>query len=690
MSFRIGTDIGGTFTDLVLSEDGTLVGRFKSPTTPGNLSQGVLNCIELAAAALDRSVESLLGETEVLVHGSTTATNAVLEGKVAHCGVIVTRGTKYALWRGEGRRNEIFNFTQPAREPLVPPRRCIEIAERIDRDGQVLLPLVEQDVHNAIASLRAMNCTAVAVCLLWSIRNPAHEQAIGRLLGEHWPEVTVSLSNEVQPVLREYTRMSCTVLNAMLKPVVAEYLEQLRAALAERGLAGELLVVASDGGVQPVEEISRRPVYMLFSGPSTGPSAARSFVREEGSEDSLLIDMGGTSFDVSTVIDSQVTMTRDGRINGHPTGLAAVEILTLGAGGGSIARVDNGGLLRVGPESAGAEPGPACYGRGGTEPTVTDAYVVLGYLTPDRFLGGRMTLSRDAAEAAISKYVAEPLALSLEQAALGILSVVNERMINGILEMTVRRGFDPRGLQLVTAGGATGVAAIDLARELGIRKIIVPRETSVLCAYGALNADLKWSSVVSMPTSARAFDREAVNAHVSRLAAAGKVFLDGLGVPDARRRFELHASARYPLQVTELEIACPAIPIASGDVDTITAGFHRSYRERYSVSEPDNDVEFVMWRLVAAGITEAAARGAAASDSSTGGDALIGETRFYDTTQKAMVAAPMLDPDRMQPGQTQTGPAILVAVDTTVVLPTGALATMADGGYITVEFIENP
>jgi N-methylhydantoinase A len=424
---------------------------------------------------------------------------------------------------------------------------------------------------------------------------------------------------------------------------------------------------------------------MLFPGPSTGPSAARRFALEEEAEDCLLIDMGGTSFDVSTVIGGRVTMTRDGRINGHPTGLAAVEILTLGAGGGSIARVDKGGLLRVGPDSAGAEPGPACYGGGGTQPTVTDAYLALGYLTPDRFLGGRMTLSRDAAELAIGLNIAEPLGLSLEQAARGILSVVNERMINGILEMTVRRGIDPRGLVLVTAGGATGVAAIELARELGIRSVIVPRETSVLCAYGALNADLKWSSVVSCSTSARAFDRDAVNAAVEQLETAGTAFLDGLRVPAERRQFELYASARYPLQVTELEIGCPGIPISADDVDTITNAFHRSYREHYSVAEPDNDVEFVMWRAVAAGITEPTRRRAPLAGASAGTDALMGQTRFYDTTQKAMVSAPMLDPDRMQPGQTQAGPALLVAVDTTVVLPSGATAAMSDGGYLTIE-----
>ena len=685
MSFRIGTDIGGTFTDLTLSRDGVLVGRFKASTTPDDLATGVLECVGLAAEHLDLTIESLLGDTEVFVHGSTIATNAVLEGKVAHCGVICTQGTKYTLWRGEGRRSDIFDFTQPAQPPLVPPARCIEISERMDRHGKVLVPLGDEEIIEVIDRLRSMGCTAVAVCLLWAIRNPDHEDRIGRLLAEHWPEVIISLSSEVQPVIREYTRMSCTVLNSMLKPVVVEYLGSLLSALEKRGLGGELLVVASDGGVQPVEEITQRPVYMLFSGPSTGPAAARSFVQTESSEDCLLIDMGGTSFDVSTVVEGHVTVTSDGRISGYPTGLAAVEILTLGAGGGSIASVDRGGLLRVGPESAGAEPGPACYGRGGTAPTVTDAYLTLGYLAEEHFLGGRMALSKDAAVQAIGQHIADPLNLSIEQAALGILSVVNERMINGILEMTVRRGIDPRGLVLVTAGGATGVAAIDLATELGIRKITVPRETSILCAYGALNADLKWSSVVSCPTSARQFDLQAVNKSVQRLAGEGRAFLDRLKVIDDRRRFELYAAARYPLQVTELDVNCPGIPVAASDVETITETFHKIYKERYSVSEPDNDVEFVMWRVVASGLTEPAKRTSVSNGSSQNSDALIGETRFYDTQAKAFVEVPMLDPDRMEPGTEQHGPALLVAADTTVVLPSGSTAVATSGGYLTIE-----
>ena len=574
MSFRIGTDIGGTFTDLVVSRDGKLLGRYKAPTTPDNLATGVLDCLTLAAAETGTSLRELLAATEVLVHGSTVATNAVLEGKVARCGVICTRGTRYTLWRGEGRRQRIFDFTAGPRAPLVRPQLCVELDERIDRRGAILKPLDPNEVREATRYLRAQGCTAVAVCLLWSIQNPAHEQQVAALVREEWPSVTLSLSSAVQPVLREYTRMSCTALNAMLKPVVARYLTDLEERLRAEGLAGELLIVTSDGGVQPVAEVSERPVYMLFSGPATGPAAARLLAAEEAQPDCLLIDMGGTSFDVSTVIGGQLAVTRDGRINDHPTGVAAVQILTLGAGGGSIAEVDAGGLLTVGPRSAGAYPGPVCYGRGGSRPTVTDAYLVLGYLSAERFLGGRMKLDVTAARDAIATRIAAPLGIDVEAAALGICRVVNERMVSGIVEMTVRRGIDPRQLTLVTGGGATGVAAVELARELGIRRILVPRETSVLCAFGALNGDLVWSGVASCPTRAHDFDYTGVNDRLAGLVADGTTFLNSLKVPPAQRRIEVYAAARYPKQVTEIDVPMAAVSLSADDVRNVAEAFH--------------------------------------------------------------------------------------------------------------------
>jgi N-methylhydantoinase A len=682
VGYRIGTDIGGTFTDLVVARDGQLLGRFKSPTTPGELSRGVLDCLALAANGVGLGTRDLLQGTDMFVHGSTVATNAVLENRGARCGVICTRGTRYTLWRGEGRRRDIFNFTAPPRAPLVRPHLCLEVDERIDRDGQVLRPLAEDEVVAAIARLRELGCTAVAICLLWSVRNPVHEQRVAALVRQHWPAAALSLSSEVQPVLREYTRMSCTTLNAMLKPVVADYLSGLEHELREHGFAGELLIVTSDGGVQPVAEVSERPVYMLFSGPATGPGAAAHFAAREGAKDCLLIDMGGTSFDVSTVSDGRIAITRDGRINDHPTGVSAVQILTLGAGGGSIAAVDDGGLLRVGPRSAGAQPGPACYGNGGLEATVTDAYLVLGYLAPDRFLGGRMTLDLKAASTAIEQHIAAPLGISLEDAALGICRVANETMINGILEMTVRRGIDPRRLTLVTGGGATGVAAAELARELGIRRVVVPRETSVLCAFGALNADLQWSSVASHPASLQTFDYPAINATLARLVADGETFLERLQVPQQDRQIEVFAAARYPMQVTEIEVQCPATALAATTVAQLAEAFHAAHRERYAVAEPDADVEFVMWRVVARGVNPGMA---GIADGAVPQECVLGRTELYDASSRARRSVPLVDLDRLGEGQAITGPALLVAADTTVLVPAQARLSARPGGHLLIE-----
>lgn len=682
MSYRIGSDIGGTFTDLAVSADGLLLGRYKSPTTPQNLASGVLNCLILAAADIGTSLQELLADTEVLVHGSTVATNAVLEGKVAKCGVICTRGTRYTLWRGEGRRQHIFDFTAGPRAPLVRPHLCVELNERIDRHGTVLHPLDDDEVREAIRFLRAQGCTAIAVCLLWSVQNPAHEQRVAELIGQEWPTGTFSLSSMVQPVLREYTRMSCTVLNAMLKPVVARYLDDLERTLRDAGLAGQLLIVTSDGGVQPVAEVSARPVYMLFSGPATGPTAARLAVADEGREDCLLIDMGGTSFDVSTVIGGEVAVTRDGRINDHPTGVAAVQILTLGAGGGSIASVDAGGLLMVGPESAGAFPGPVCYGRGGQQPTVTDAYLVLGYLSAERFLGGRMRLDARAAREAIATHIAAPLGIDVEAAALGICRVVNERMVNGILEMTVRRGIDPRQLVLVTGGGATGVAAVELARELGMRRILVPRTTSVLCAYGALNADLVWSSITSCPTRLRDFDYAGVNARLARLADQGKAFLDALKVPAARRRLEVHGAARYPMQITEIDVPTSAVQLQAHDIAALAEAFHAAHQARYAVAERESDIEFVMWRMVARGLTETTRQH---EPTPPAGGAGLGVTRFYDGLARAHRDVPLIDADKLRHGDLLQGPALLVATDTTIVLPADASLSVRGDGCLVLE-----
>lgn len=684
MAYRISTDIGGTFTDLAIAEHNVLLGRYKSPTTPRDLTQGVLQCLRLVAVDLRSDLKRLLAATDVFIHGSTVATNAILEGKGAKCGVICTRGTKYTLWRGEGRRKDIFNFKLSPREPLVRPYLCLEVTERIDRNGKVLVPLDEEDVRRAVRRLRQSGVASVAVCLLWSIVNPAHERRVGEILREEWPEAFVSLSSEVQPVLREYHRMSCVALNAMLGPVVTNYLRNLESVLAENGFRGELLVVTSDGGVAPVKEASRRPVFMLFSGPATGPSAGAWYAGHESARDCLVIDMGGTSFDVSTVIEGRITTTKDGRILDHPTGVAAVEILTLGAGGGSIAWVDPAGMLMVGPQSAGAEPGPACYMKGGTEPTVTDAYVTLGYIVPDRFLGGRMQISPERPRAAIEEKVARPLGLDVERAALGITKVVNGKMVNGILEMTVRRGIDPRQLLLVTGGGATPVAVASLARELGIRRVVVPRETAVLCAFGSLRADILTSYVASRYAISSAFDQGVVDQALAELELRGRSFLDRLGVQAESRRCEFYCAARYPLQVTELEIPLAANRVTAEVLARLVADFHATHLARYKTADPDSPVEFVMWRHVARAVTPEIELPREQGGGKDAASTRIGTHRMY-LEEEGFRDVPYYDLAGMTSGMRVVGPAILVAPDTTIVVPSDVRAGVAERGYVLME-----
>lgn len=685
MGFRISVDVGGTFTDLTIAEEGRLLGRHKSPTTPHDLTEGVLHCVRLASDGLGIRPGDLLRDTEAFIHGSTTATNAILEGKGAKCGVICTKGTKYTLWRGEGRRLDIFDFKRPSRQPLIRPYLCLEVTERVNRDGDILLPLDEADVRQAVRQLKAWGVETIAVCLLWSIVNDSHERRVGEIIQAEWPGAIFSLSSEIQPIIREYHRMSCVALNCMVQPVVSAYLEELQARLSDMGFQGDALIVDSSGGLAPAREIMHKPVFMLFSGPSMGPVAGRYFGEQENESNCIVIDMGGTSFDVSNVIDGRISATRDGRILDYPTGVSATEVLTLGAGGGSIAWVDSGGVLHVGPESAGAVPGPACYMRGGEDPTVTDACVALGYIVPHHFLGGRMEISPDSAHQVIEDKVAQPLGLGVQQAALGICQVVQEKMLGGILDMTVRRGIDPREFAIVSGGGATGLFAAFLAQELKVRKVIIPRQTAVLCAFGALNADIAMSSVASKYAVSSEFDYEGVNATLANLERKGAQFLERLGAGPERRSFEYYTAARYPMQVTELDIPVGSNSLAVGDVEALVDDFHQAHLARYKTADEGSEVEFVMWRSMATRATPRISLGREAPGGADPKMALIGRQPAFFERGRGASEIPYYDGERLSSGMQVEGPAIIILPDTTILVPEGARVRVQELGYFIMD-----
>lgn len=685
MGYRISVDVGGTFTDLTIADEAILLGRHKSPTTPENLTQGVLDCLAFAGKGLNISLEDLLRNTDVFIHGSTTATNAILEEKGVKCGVICTKGTKHTLWRGEGRRKDIFNYKVLPPKPLVRPYLCLEISERVNKDGEILVTLNEDDVRAAVRQFREWDVKAIAICLLWSIINSTHEQKIGEIIKEEWPDIPFSLSSEIQPIIREYHRMSCVSLNAMIQPIVTQYLEKLQNALLEKGFRGDPLIVISSGGVVPIGEVMKKPVFMLFSGPAMGPVSGLYYAEQNHEQNSIVIDMGGTSFDVSTVIEKRITTTREGRINNYPTGVAANEILTLGAGGGSIAWVDPAGILNVGPKSAGAIPGPACYMRGGTEPTVTDACVTLGYIVPDYFLGGRMKISTERARNAIKEKIADPLTLTVEEAARGICQVTREKMVGGILNMTVRRGIDSREFIIVSGGGATGLFAAGLAQEMKVGRVIIPKETAELCAFGALNADISMSSVASKYTASNAFSYDEINQTLEELEKKGEAFLDRLGVSSETNKFEYYTSARYPMQVTELEIPLSDKVMTPERIFELVEDFHEAHLARYKTADSGSHVEFVMWRSVARSRTPVISLQKQPYGTSDPSEALIGKQQAFFEEEKVFIETPYYDGERLANGMKLKGPAIIVLPDTTIIVPKLFTLSTQEYGYYILE-----
>jgi N-methylhydantoinase A len=490
MSTTIGIDVGGTFTDIVVSVAGGATIIAKAATTPADQSDGVLQGIALAAERLNMTTAELLRATSRIVHGTTVATNALLEGKAARVGMLTTAGHRDVIEMREGLKPDRYNLRMTPPTPLVPRRLRLPVTERIRADGSVEIALDPASLDTAIDRLREANVQAVAICFLHAWRNPVHEQQAAEAVRDRLPGAYVTTSSDVLPQIKEFERFSTTVANAAVGPVIQNYLGRLQSRLHEAGYDGELLVILSHGGVASVAEATRLAAGTALSGPAGGVAAAVALAREGLAPNIIGFDMGGTSTDIAVVRDGQPTLSGDKSVAGARIALPSLDIVTLGAGGGSIGKLDRSGLLAVGPESAGAVPGPACYGQGGLGATVTDANLVLGYLDPGNFLGGRHRLDLDAATAVVAKLATE-MAIETAEAAGGIHRVVNSRMADGVRVATVRRGVDPRAYTLLAFGGAAGLHIAAVAAELGIRRVAVPLAASVFSAWGMLNTDLR-------------------------------------------------------------------------------------------------------------------------------------------------------------------------------------------------------
>lgn len=667
MPYNVGVDVGGTFTDLVIgSPEGVHYG--KTPTTPGDEAQGIMNGLRDAAAVHGRSLKDMLEHTEVVVLGTTTVTNALLEYTGVKTGLLVTEGFRDMLELRRNYRESLFDLKLPAPYPIVPRHRRIGVRERINYKGKVVTPLDALSARAAAQKLREMGVESIAVCFLFSFVNRTHEQQMREILGEECPGIPVSLSCEILPQVREFERLSTTVVNAYVQPLAARGLDALSAQLKNAGFGGELFVMQSNGGMTHGEFARRHPVELALSGPAGGVVAGARVSNASGYRNVITVDMGGTSYDVCLVKDGEPASGTQAWISRYRIATPMVDIHTIGAGGGSVAWIDGGGALRVGPRSAGAKPGPACYGRGGLEPTVTDANLVLGYVSARNFLGGNMLLDAEAAHRSVDK-IARALKMTTVEAASGIYRIANNAMANAIRHVTVSRGHDPADFALCVFGGAGAIHAGPQAVDLGIRTILVPKAASVLSALGNQMSDFKITKVQS-------FISRAVDLKVDELNQAFTDLLVGaqsdLGAQDKVKDTIIQRSIgmRYSGQTQEVHVPVRSRTRRVTELNMRGAleEFHVIHEQLFSFKQPQHPVEILDLRLDLIGVRagwQVTSETLGEEDSSA---ALSGRRPVYFHEEGGFVDTPVYDGRLVKPGHLVQGPAIIEEPMTTIVV----------------------
>ena len=675
--YRIGVDIGGTFTDVIaVDRDGTLT-FVKTASTPADQSLGVMHALRQLSERLGLELGGLLSRTERIMHGMTVATNALLERKGARVGLLTTAGHRDVLEMREGLKPERYDLRLSRPEPLVPRYLRLGVRERIRADGRIETPLDEVSLARAIRTLVRAKVDSVAVCYLHAWRDDAHERRTREVLEAALPGVYVSLSSQVLPQIKEYQRVSTTVVNAYVGPLIRGYLEGLEARLARAGYEGPLLVMLSHGGVAPVAEAVRIAAATVLSGPAGGVAGARRVSAMRGAPHLIPFDMGGTSTDISLIADGEATLSAERPIANERIALPSLDIITLGAGGGSIARVEEGGLMRVGPQSAGAVPGPACYGRGGEAATVTDASVVLGYLDPDNFLGGGRRLDRHAAQRVLER-LGTALGIEPLRAAEGVHRVVNTQMAEGIRLATVRRGVDPRRFGLLGFGGAAGLHVTALARMLGLERVLLPRVAPVLSAWGMLATELRSETVHSHVGETGRLDADTVRRLFAELQRRGRERVAEWFDGDIVSR--LSAEMRYGEQIFEIDV-----PFAESDLDApdllprLKRAFERRHEQLYTYSLEEQEPVLVNARVATVGLIPAPPAEPSAAGRAPA--APRGERRIYLGGWRTAPVHVFAD---LAAGQSIEGPALVESDTTTVLLHPGDRAVATEERWLDI------
>lgn len=693
MSWRVGVDIGGTFTDVALvDETSGRIGIAKVPTTPRDFGQGVVQGLSIALA--EHGVAA--GDVSLLSHATTVVTNAILEGKGAKAMLVSTKGFRDILELRRSSRSSLYDMFQDPPGLLIPRYCRLEVNERLDAAGQIITPLVEDDIDAIIAFALANEVEAIAVSLMFSFLNDVHEAIIGERLRAALPHIPVFLSSEVLPEIREFERASTTAICAYVGPILESYLRRLEGATGKMGLPG-LYVMGSSGGVFDVSEGLKMPAMAIESGPAAGVIAAALTGRQLDKPNLLSFDMGGTTAKASLIKDGVVETTSeyevggDGNANrwmngtGHPIRVPVIDLAEVSAGGGSIAWIDPGGALKVGPQSAGAEPGPVCYDAGGTLPTVTDCNLALGYLDSNALLAGRLAIRADKAVAAIEEHLAAPLGISVDAAASGVLNVANASMAEALRIVSVERGHDAREFSLVAFGGAGPMHAAELATELGIREVIIPPIPGGFSALGLVATDLKRDYVKTHFIALHKADKSAVAAAFGEMETAARAMLTAANIPEQQWRLERSVDLRYGRQAYELSVPARMGEITQGTLDELAQLFHEKHSQTYGHHNPYEIIQVVNLRLSAIGRFESLTLN---YEATKGEEARKGSRPvwFRQVGQGGVRCdCAIYDCALLGPCDGITGPAVLEAVDATIVIPPGWRARMNATGHILME-----
>lgn len=679
--FRLGVDVGGTFTDAVLiSEQTGDIHIAKVPSTPKDPSIGFLTAVNQILEKAGIRAPNV----SYLVHGTTVATNALIEGKSPKTAFITTEGFRDLLEIGRQIRPSLYDVHFHKLRPLVPRDLCFEVPERLDASGNVLRALDESRVVEIAKKLKQEKIGSVAICFLHSYLNPAHEERVEELLREHAPHTVPSVSAHVCPEFREYFRASTTVVNACVKPVVASYLKGIENQLASEGTKAELLIMQSNGGVLTFKQAAERPVYMVESGPAAGVIAANFVAGKLGYKDVVSFDMGGTTAKAGLILEGRPKVTKEyevgaearpgagqSRGSGYPIRTPVIDLVEIGAGGGSIAWVDPGGVLRVGPQSAGADPGPICYGRGGKQPTITDANLVLGRINPSYFLGGEMDLDIGAATAGIKANCADRLGLDTIAAANGIVEIANAAMVNALRLTTVRRGYDPRSLVMVAFGGAGPLHANRLCAEMQIPRLIIPPSPGTCSALGLLTTDVKHEFSRTRIMRGDQANAEVINKIFSSMEKEGLELLERDGIPPQRMSFQKEIEMRYKGQSYEIAVACPSGTLDLPALEQVCARFHQDYERAYGRGYPEEVIEMVNYRVTAVGVIPTPPAQRVAKRGRPVTDARKGVRQIFFSEAGGFIEAEVYDRYKLEPGHHLKGPAVVEEMDSNTLIHPG-------------------